>query len=257
MRAPAGGHGPPYLNFDRPQYTMTAWDREAPRPTEATLATRDANRSGLRRIIGGLVLAAAGVLVVIGWMLGRDLLELAWSSWPGEARRRAAILYLDVLLIGYAVALAVAIGLIAGAAKVIRSRPARVRPLAAGVAILLSLLALDAGAAIWSAWQQRTPSLPEVPPRSGAATNTAAGLTAPESDSAATAGPTAPVPPGALRILVIGESSARGEPYHPWLSVAQIAAWKLESVFPGRPAVVDMWARGARRSGRCTNGWPT
>ena len=55
-----------------------------------------------------------------------------------------------------------------------------------------------------------------------------------------------PVPPDALRILVIGESSAQGEPYHPWLSVGQIAAWKLESVLPGRPIHVDMWAYGGR-----------
>ena len=47
-----------------------------------------------------------------------------------------------------------------------------------------------------------------------------------------------------LRILVIGESSAQGEPYHPWLSVAQIVAWRLERVFPGRAIQVDMWAYG-------------
>ena len=47
-----------------------------------------------------------------------------------------------------------------------------------------------------------------------------------------------------MRILVIGESSGRGEPYHPWLSVAQIAAWRLEKVFPGRSIQVDMWAIG-------------
>ena len=43
---------------------------------------------------------------------------------------------------------------------------------------------------------------------------------------------------------MIGESSGRGEPYHPWLSVAQIAAWRLEKVFPGSTIQVDMWATG-------------
>jgi hypothetical protein len=43
---------------------------------------------------------------------------------------------------------------------------------------------------------------------------------------------------------VIGESSARGVPYDPWLSVGQIVGWKLESVFPGRPIVVETWAKG-------------
>ncbi len=43
---------------------------------------------------------------------------------------------------------------------------------------------------------------------------------------------------------MIGESSGRGEPYNPWLSVADIVAWRLEKVFPGRKIEVDMWATG-------------
>ena len=35
-----------------------------------------------------------------------------------------------------------------------------------------------------------------------------------------------------------------GEPYHPWLSVGDIVAWRLETVFPGRSIEVDMWATG-------------
>ena len=48
----------------------------------------------------------------------------------------------------------------------------------------------------------------------------------------------------ALRILVIGESSARGDPYHPWMSVGQIVGWQLERVFPGRRVQVEIWAAG-------------
>ena len=47
-----------------------------------------------------------------------------------------------------------------------------------------------------------------------------------------------------LELLVIGESSARGEPYHPWLSVGQIVGWQLERVFPGRRVHVDVRAEG-------------
>ncbi len=47
-----------------------------------------------------------------------------------------------------------------------------------------------------------------------------------------------------IRILVIGESSAKGEPYEPWVSVGQIVGWKLASVFPGRSVNVDVRARG-------------
>jgi hypothetical protein len=47
-----------------------------------------------------------------------------------------------------------------------------------------------------------------------------------------------------INILVLGESSALGEPYDPWVSVGQIVGWKLKSVFPGQKIVVDVRARG-------------
>ena len=47
-----------------------------------------------------------------------------------------------------------------------------------------------------------------------------------------------------LYLVVIGESSALGEPYHPWLSIGQIVGWQLERVFPGRKIHVDVRAEG-------------
>ena len=47
-----------------------------------------------------------------------------------------------------------------------------------------------------------------------------------------------------FRILVIGESSAVGEPYEPWLSVGQIVGWKLQSIVPDRTFDLDIRARG-------------
>jgi hypothetical protein len=47
-----------------------------------------------------------------------------------------------------------------------------------------------------------------------------------------------------ISIVVIGESSAQGEPYHPWLSVGQIAAWRMQSVFPTRKVEVKVLAAG-------------
>ena len=44
-------------------------------------------------------------------------------------------------------------------------------------------------------------------------------------------------------LVVIGESSGRGEPYHPWLSVGQIVGWQLERLFPSRRFKVDVLAR--------------
>ena len=43
-----------------------------------------------------------------------------------------------------------------------------------------------------------------------------------------------PSPPEEYRIVVLGGSSALGEPYRPWLSVGQIVAWQLQQAVPGR-----------------------
>jgi tetratricopeptide (TPR) repeat protein len=65
---------------------------------------------------------------------------------------------------------------------------------------LFSWVALEVGAAAVHAWTHRFPALPT---RFQAK------------------------PPGEYRILVLGESSALGEPYRPWVSIGRIVAWKL------------------------------
>jgi hypothetical protein len=47
-----------------------------------------------------------------------------------------------------------------------------------------------------------------------------------------------------LYIVVVGESSAIGVPYQPWLSVGQLVGWQLEQVFPGRTIRVEVRAEG-------------
>jgi hypothetical protein len=212
------------------------------------VGSKGAARRLVRRVVRGLLLVAAGVLVGVAWILGRDFLELTWIQVPYEFRRRATSVYLDAMLIGYSVALVGSIGLVVGVLLVRRlsradaplRRRRQVRLLALGVVLLVSLLALDIGAAIWSAWQGRMPRLPELAgwPAGEVRTGDAAEPVPPPVQMSVPA-PTQPV-----RFLVIGESSARGEPYHPWLSVGQIAAWKLEAVFPGRSIQVDIWAKG-------------
>ncbi len=204
----------------------------------------------------GAAAVAAGLLLVVGVMLGPDYFEVFWGGLPREFHRQTAFLYLDGLLIGYALALVAAVGLIGGVvvSRAIRrpEDPARrrgqVRRLAIGVLLVVTLIGLDVGSAIWTAWQGHTPALPELiyhgegqadtPENSvpGGSPVLPAQFPADEAKGAAQAQP--------LRILVIGESSGRGEPYHPWLSVGQIAGWKLESVFPGRKVEVDIWAYG-------------
>lgn len=51
-------------------------------------------------------------------------------------------------------------------------------------------------------------------------------------------------PPGSLRVLVLGESSAMGTPFDPKLSVGQIVAWGLGRVLPGRSVDAEILAYG-------------
>ncbi len=88
-----------------------------------------------------------------------------------------------------------------------RARRGMLRGLAACLACLLALFVLELGSAAWRGWMHRLPALPVK---------------------------FEPSPPGEYRILVLGGSSALGEPYRPWLSLGQIVAWQLEEAVPER-----------------------
>jgi len=72
---------------------------------------------------------------------------------------------------------------------------------------LFSLVLLELGSTVWTIWMHRFPRLP---------------VSFPAADS------------NSFRIVVLGGSSALGEPYRPWLSVGQIVAWQLEQADPTR-----------------------
>jgi tetratricopeptide (TPR) repeat protein len=211
------------------------------------------------------------VLVVALGVAGYALLELA-PDWfralsgreTSALRRNAAIVFVDALLIAYPVTLFAAV---LGAMILLflrvraqsHSRRRGYRDLSKNLlqarllllccSTLLGLAVFEAGAAAWGSRLNRSPDLPAVgaPHRSAVESdrNVPDGTGDPglpsrfQGQEAATAGAARP-----LRILVIGESSAQGEPYHPWLSVPQIVAWRLEKIFPGRSIDVDMWAVG-------------
>ncbi len=88
-----------------------------------------------------------------------------------------------------------------------RSSLGVLRGLAACMACLVSLVVLEIGSAAWRAWMHRFPALPMTFEASS---------------------------PDEYRILVLGGSSALGEPFRPWLSVGQIVAWQLQEAVPGR-----------------------
>src|SRR5262249_46660526 len=121
---------------------------------EVAVAPAGAGRARMNRGVRGLLLAGAGLLAVGAWLLGRGGLGPAWIRLPADFRRRTASLYIDGLLVGYALALIGSIGLLIGVPAIRRLRRAdttarrrrHVRLLAAAVAVLLSVLALDLGA---------------------------------------------------------------------------------------------------------------
>ncbi len=151
-----------------------------------------------------VAIAASIALLVIAAVVGPGWLPYA----PRWFRRGLIEAILRGVLFGY---WALAIVAVAGTPATIylarrsrrggapASRPG-LRAMAACLAFLIGLVALEAGASAWRAWMHRLPALP----------------TSFE-----------PTPPGEYRIVVLGGSSALGEPHRPWLSVGQILAWKL------------------------------
>ncbi len=190
--------------------------------------------------IGGAIAGGSALLLVApGWI------DATFGNSIRSLNRQSAVLALDALLVGHAVVASLAGAAILILAYVILARvrgrraPALRRCAAPGFALLVSLGALEIGAACWHAWLWRGPRLP-------AAVLKARPDPTPAEWPVEHFGPDSRLP-GAkppLKILVLGESSARGEPYHPWLSVGQIVGWRLERIFPDRPIEVDIWAYG-------------
>ena len=95
-------------------------------------------------------------------------------------------------------------------------RPTAARLLLLCMSTLFCLGLIESASAVWLAWAHRFPALP---------TQFSASLR------------------DELHIAVIGESSAKGQPYQEWLSIGPIVAWKLQAELPGRRVVADVLAR--------------
>jgi hypothetical protein len=123
--------------------------------------------------------------------------------------------------------------------------------LALGLSCLFSLALSETCATLYWMYKQRPPWLPEWPVAVGARQANASGNELGPADRGrpsllAEQGRVEPIPgdPAAeTYLVVIGESSGRGEPYHPWMSVGQIVGWQLERLFPSRRFKVDVLAR--------------
>jgi hypothetical protein len=202
-------------------------------------------------------LAGVAILGVVAYVLAAISPTWFWNlqgADPRWLRRQAAVAFLDGFLVIYGLALIAAVG---GTIFVACRRwrgpltPLVARLLLLSVSILLGAIALEAGAAAWQPWLHHSPRLPaglskaNINGSDGDLSRGPTRVPAPSLPNRFTARPAeANVQVSPLKLLVIGESSGRGEPYHPWLSVGQIVAWRLEQVFPGRPILVDIWATG-------------
>ena len=232
---------------------------------EISSSPSSVRRFTLRRAIRLLLLIVLGVAGYAAMQLVPGWIQAVSGRETELLRRQAGVFFVDALLIAYPLTL---IAALLGAVVLValrlgtrseRQRFARpdgrksvlhARLLLLFCSTLLALGLFEAGAAAWRARLNRSPDLPAV-----GATTQSGGERDRIGDDGSTGDPGLPIQlprqettsNGAarpLRILVIGESSARGEPYHPWLSVAQIVAWRMEKIFPGRSIDVDMWAEG-------------
>lgn len=170
---------------------------------------RAARAAGL---VGVLILPVAGLLVLSDWLL----------TYPPAVRARVVEWFLRGVLVGYC-----ALFVLAGPGTLLlgvwtvrawKRRAFRAwmgRGVLAGLSLLLGMALMETGAALWGAWAHRMPALPTRFPAS---------------------------PAGEIHIAVIGESSAMGDPFGPWLSVGQIVGWQLEQALPGRKVRVSVLA---------------
>ncbi len=203
--------------------------------------------SRVGRLIGLGVLGAVAVcagLVVPAWVEAY-LPRIAPRDGVVAALRLARSVYVG-LLIASPLAIA-ATGIAMAAARrrgSPRARAALARGMAAGLALALGMAIAEGTSAVrLRAMRVHEPQLREHfddPPQRPLVDSGAPALRDEFPDAAIDAERT-------VDIIVLGESSAHGDPYHRWLSVGEIVAWKLREAIPGRRFSFRCLARpGAR-----------
>ena len=143
-------------------------------------------------------------LVLPGWI---PLLPRVIRRGMTEALLRAVLVAYSAIFLASFVGTPLSAWLLARSRQTKKSRPWLGRAFLVCFSCLCSFLLLEIGSAGVRTWLHRLPILP---------TNFEAS------------------PPDEYRILVMGGSSALGEPYRPWLSVGQIVAWQLQQAVPNR-----------------------
>ncbi len=177
--------------------------------------------------------AVLGTLACLAAALGPPWLQVVF---PQAARFQAFIVALRAARWGYIALLMVlpaAFVILAGALVLARRRGATRRWSARLLALCMALAIAMALAEGVSAARLAAMRAPMPSPRPGS-----------HDPSLPTQFPD---PPGerTVDIVVLGESSATGMPYHTWFSVGEIVAWKLREALPDRSFAVKMLARSA------------
>jgi hypothetical protein len=202
------------------------------------MVVRSGRRWGWRRLLGLAGLVVVGTGLVVAPMIVPALID---ALVPRRVIHRSAIGFnWAVLGLFLTIVTVCPVGLIAAGLWIRRARrrgrprEGAARALLLCGSLLVGALLMECGAAASLAWSRRPPKV-------------AVAFAAPDPSRPAPLDvgiPTAfaPAPDDALSLVVIGESSARGEPYADWLSVGHIVAWQLEQVLPGRRVHVDMRA---------------
>lgn len=192
------------------------------------------DRDRLKRLLAwSLGALVALVLVILGppwfhalvpdWAQRRGVLGLLWTMLG--AFIAGAVLAPLVALVSLALSIHVrrACGVV----------PRRLfAAFALGLSTCLALVLMEAGSLLYRWHIEALAPLPDPP---GYVPDVLSGLDHEKDLNAPT--------PRECHIVVIGESSARGEPFDPNASVAHILAWQLHRVMPDREFIVDMKAQ--------------
>ncbi len=151
-----------------------------------------------------IAVLATAALVLPGWIpvLPRDVRRMMV-----EAALRGVLIGYSGLVLAAVIGTPITVWLASRSRRRGRIRPGILRGFAACLVCLVSVAVLEVGSAAWRGWLHRFPALPST---------------------------FEPSATGEYRIVVLGGSSALGEPYRPWLSVGQIMAWQLQQAVPGR-----------------------
>lgn len=173
------------------------------------------------RRLARLVAATAAIVLPIGGLM----IAAPLTAWlPRPVQRQLTEGLLRAVLIGYAAAVVLLPLAVAAALTIVlrdrrrgRRHPRLARLALAGISGLFGLILLEGMAAVREAWTNRMPALP---------TRFVAAAGEP-----------------ALHIVVIGGSSALGEPFRPRLSVGQILADDFRRARPERSVELTLLAR--------------